>query len=166
VISIKNILVATDFSDLSDAALMYGKDFARSYGAVLHVVHVANDLASGVSAIPMAVAPDVGTLQMQLEADARRLLDDLLTEEDRRVLRARPVLLTSPLPAETIVSYARDAMIDFIIIGTHGRTGLSRLLLGSVAEHIVRLAPCPVLTVRQPERDFLRPDALEKVAAR
>jgi len=164
VIAIKNILVATDFSAPSDAALIYGKDFARTYGAALHVLHVADDLGGRMT--PVTVMPDVGKLQMQLEADARQRLEGLLTAEDRKVLRARSVLRTSSQTAEAIVSYARDTLIDLIIVGTHGRTGLSHFFMGSVAQHVVRMAPCPVLTIRHPEREFVRADALQKAAAR
>lgn len=163
-IAIKNILVATDFSAPSDAALIYGKDFARTYGAALHVLHVADDLGGRMT--PVTVMPDVGKLQMQLEADARQRLEGLLTAEDRKVLRARSVLRTSSQTAEAIVSYARDTLIDLIIVGTHGRTGLSHFFMGSVAQHVVRMAPCPVLTIRHPEREFVRADALQKAAAR
>jgi nucleotide-binding universal stress UspA family protein len=164
-IAIKNILVATDFSAPSEAALFYGKDFARTYGAALHVLHVVDDVGTRVVMAPMAMTPDVGTLQVELEAGARQALDDLLTDEDRRVLHARPVLRVSSQAADTIVSYARDAEIDLIIIGTHGRTGLTHFFMGSVAQHVVRMAPCPVLTVRHPEREFVRPDALQTTTA-
>jgi nucleotide-binding universal stress UspA family protein len=69
------------------------------------------------------------------------------------------VVETSDEPADAIVQYARSAHIDLIVIGTHGRSGLSQLLVGSVAERVVHHAPCPVLTVRQPEHEFVIPDA-------
>ena len=164
-ISLKTILVATDFSEPSDAALRYGKDLARAYGASLHVLHVVDDLAVRVSLAPMAVTPDLGTLQTELETGARQSLDRLLTDEDRRVLRAKPMLLTSSRPGDSILSYARDANADLIVIGTHGRTGVAHLFMGSVAERVARLAPCPVLTVRHPEREFVHSDALQAVTA-
>jgi len=82
----------------------------------------------------------------------------LLNDEDHSVLRARATLETSDHPAEAIVDYARQAEIDLIIMGTHGRTGMSQLLVGSVAERVVRTAPCPVLTVKHPEHEFVHPD--------
>jgi nucleotide-binding universal stress UspA family protein len=164
VIILKNILVATDFSEAAHAALNYGKNFARAHAATLHVLHVADDLASRVtlSAGPM---PDIGQLQMELETDALERLDALLTDEDRTVLKARAVVRTSSAPAQTIVSYARDAQVDLIIVGTHGRSGMAHFFMGSVAQHVVRTAPCPVLTVRHPEHEFIRADALQTVAA-
>jgi nucleotide-binding universal stress UspA family protein len=163
VIQIKNILVATDFSAPSQAALLYGRNFAHQHAATLHVLHVVDDVASRV--LPMTGAlPNVGEMQMELEEAARKDLAALLSEDDRRELHAQAVILTSAVPAQSIVSYARDAAIDLIIIGTHGRTGLANLFLGSVAQHVVRMAPCPVLTVRHPERDFLLPDLPQTVA--
>jgi nucleotide-binding universal stress UspA family protein len=88
----------------------------------------------------------------------------LLTDEDRRVLRAQPMVLTASRPTDAILSYARDVNADLIVMGTHGRTGVAHLFMGSVAEHVVRAAPCPVLTVRHPEREFVQPDALQVVA--
>ena len=72
--------------------------------------------------------------------------------------------MTSNAPAAAIVDYAKDKRIDLIVAGTHGRGGVARLLLGSVTERVVRTAPCPVLTVRHPEHEFVIPDALVAVA--
>ena len=71
--------------------------------------------------------------------------------------------MTSNAPALAIVEYAKGSDINLIVIGTHGRGGMAHLLLGSVAERVVRSAPCPVLTVRHPEREFVLPDALVAV---
>ena len=161
-ILLKNILVATDFGNASDAALAYGRDLARSYNAVLHVLHVVDDVAVRyASELSMAVLPGI---QVQMEENARERLDSVVTVEDRQLLRARPVVVTSLSPAETIVEYARTRDIDLIVVGTHGRRGFDHLLMGSVAERVLRTAPCPVLTVRHPEREFVVPDALVAVA--
>jgi nucleotide-binding universal stress UspA family protein len=157
-IVLKNILVATDFSEPSAAALKYGRDLARGYSATMHVLHVADNIVlrlAGDSSLGM-----LPELQAKMEESAREQLKALLTEEDRSQLRATPVMITSMSPAEAIVDYARDHLIDLVVIGTHGRGMFSRLLLGSVAERVVRSAPCPVLTVRHPEREFVAPDAL------
>ena len=90
--------------------------------------------------------------------------DTLLSEEDREKLRATPILRTSNAPAAAIADYAKEERIDLIVMGTHGRGAIAHLLLGSVAERVVRSAPCPVLTVRSPEREFVVPDALVAVA--
>lgn len=162
-IAIKNILVATDFSEASEAALTYGKNFARQNGAVLHVLHVVDDAAAHAMT-PVGIAPDIGRLQQELEADAEHRLLELVTDEDRRRLRARLAIRTSAWPGSAILAYANDHDIDLIVVGTHGRTGIAHFFMGSVAQHVVRSAPCPVLTVRHPEREFVHPDALQKVA--
>jgi len=161
-IVLKNILVATDFSEASEAALTYGRDLARSYGGTMHVVHVVESFAGS-----MADAESIGVLldlQTQIERNERKFLETLLTDEDRTMLHAKPVVLASTRAAEGIVQYAKDSAIDLIVMGTHGRRALAHVFLGSVAERVVRTAPCPVLTVRHPEREFVVPDALVAVA--
>jgi nucleotide-binding universal stress UspA family protein len=80
------------------------------------------------------------------------------------VLRAESAIVRSNAPAPAIVDYAQRRKADLIVMGTHGRGGGAHLLMGSVAERVVRTAPCPVLTVRYPEHEFVRPDALVAVA--
>jgi nucleotide-binding universal stress UspA family protein len=163
-IAINRILVATDFSEASSAALLYGMNLARTYRAQLDVVHVVNDLAARV--LPSSEAtPDAGRVQTEMEAVARHALDALLAGEDRRLVRARAVLLTSAQPADRLVSYARDAKADLIVMGTHGRTSVAHFFMGSVAQHVVRSASCPVLTVRHSQRDSIRTDELARLAA-
>ena len=99
-------------------------------------------------------------LQENLEEDARQELDALVNDDDRRTLKVVPVVESSPNVAEGIVDYARRHAIDLIIVGTHGRSAFQQFLMGSAAERVVRTAPCPVLAVRERERDFLAPDAL------
>ena len=162
-ILLKTILVATDFSEPSDAALAYGRELARTFGAQLTVLHIAENIAGrgyGGDGF-ILIDPE---LQGDLEAAARKQVDALISDEDRDVLKARALVLTSNAPAAAIVDHARQASIDLIVLGTHGRGGVAHLLMGSVAERVVRTAPCPVLTVRHPEREFVLPDALVAVA--
>jgi nucleotide-binding universal stress UspA family protein len=109
-------------------------------------------------------AQNVGRLQADLDSEARARLDALVTDDDRRTLQARGVALTDQSPASAIVDYAAENAIDVIVMGTHGRGRVGRWLLGSVADRVVRTAPCPVLVVRHPEREFIVPDALQTVA--
>ena len=161
-ILLKKILVATDFGEASDSALSYGRDLARTYGAKLHVLHVAENLfARYRDDGSMVVLPQ---MQTDVENAARKRLEGLVTDEDRTMLHAEPVVLTALGIAEAIVAYAHAHTVDIIVMGTHGRRALSHLLMGSVAERVVRMAPCPVLTVRHPEHEFLAPDALVAVA--
>jgi universal stress protein A len=158
VITIKNVLVATDFSDAAAAALNYGRELARSYQAALHVIYVVDDMRWRYS-FDMTPSLMVG-VQESLEEAARTQMAALITDEDREQLRARSVIQTAISPADAIVDYAKTAAIDLLVVGTHGRGAVQRLLLGSVAERLVRTAPCPVLTVRTHEREFIVPDAL------
>ncbi|HUF46920.1 MAG TPA: universal stress protein [Vicinamibacterales bacterium] len=160
-IQLKHILVATDFSEPSGVALDYGRELSRAFGATLHVVHAVDLLAAR---LPMTQGHgyDVDHLQKEVEEAGREALGRLVTDEDRAKLHARPVVVSGLSAWDAILDYARDHVVDLIVIGTHGRSALSRLMMGSVAERIVRTSPCPVLTVRHPEHEFLRPDALEK----
>ena len=162
-ISLKNILVATDFSEPSDAALAYGRALARTFMATLHVLHVADNLSSAVYGVEGFVA-SVPDLQREIEDAARKKLDELLVDNDEPPLPTRRVVVTSSSPALAVVEYAGLEHIDLIVTGTHGRGAMAHLLMGSVAERVVRTAPCPVLTVRHLEREFVIPDALVAVA--
>ncbi|HEX8027620.1 MAG TPA: universal stress protein [Vicinamibacterales bacterium] len=160
-VTLKNILVATDFSEPSGVALNYGRDLARSYNARLHVIHVVEDILMRYSP---EIAYAVPQMQKDLEETASRDLKALITDDDRNTLMVEPVILTGLNMAESIVSYAKDHAIDLIIAGTHGRGAVKHFLMGSVAERVVRFAPCPVLTVREHERDFIGPDAIVATA--
>jgi len=158
-IAMKNVLVATDFGEASDNALAYGRELAARFGATLHVLHVAENIyitAFGAETYA-SFAPD---LQRDIEANAHRRLAEAVVDSDGLGPATVPVVMTSGMPAYAIIDYARDHDIDLIIMGTHGREALQHLLMGSVAERVVRLSPCPVLTVRTPERDFVHPDTL------
>lgn len=147
-IVLKQILVATDFSEASAAAMDYGRALARTFGASLHLLHVAeNPFLRPTAVDPYALR----------EATLRRLAGRL-TEDDKGALRATAVLDTSDEPADAIVTYAGAHGIDLIVMGTHGRGTVAQILVGSVAEKVVRTAPCPVLTVRHPEHEFVLPD--------
>lgn len=162
-LTLKNILVPTDFGEAADAALAYGRALADRFGATIHVLHVADNvyLTSFGAETYAAIMPE---LQRDLEQAARKQLDELLIDSDKSGPPTTPVILTSSAPAFAIVDYAQKHDIDLIVMGTHGRGLLAHLVMGSVAERVVRLAPCPVLTVRHPEHEFVRPDTLMTVA--
>jgi nucleotide-binding universal stress UspA family protein len=165
-IAIKNVLVATDFSPGSETALAYGREMARTFGARLHVLHVVEDVTKQFyMAENMLGDPPPVELQRQLESVATERLEACVADDDRRELRAVTAVRTSLGAARGIVDYATSSAIDVIVIGTHGRGGMAHMLIGSVAERVVRTAPCPVLTVRHDQRDFLRPDALQRMEA-
>lgn len=160
-IALKNILVATDFSEPACAALRHGMELARRFGASLHVLHVVSDLAAVPATAPGLV--DAGVMQATLEKDARADLDALIAPPDRAALNAHLEISVSAWPGRAILQYAREEQVDLIVLGTHGRTGLAHWFLGSVAEYVSRRAHCPVLTVRFNAREFVTPDALQKV---
>jgi len=161
-IAIKEILVATDFGPAADNALRYGEQLAREFGARLHVLHaVPNVYATSMDGYGYAAVP--AQVQEDLETAARRHMRERVSEEDRQDLRARTTIVTHNSPALAIVDYAKRQAIDLIVLGTHGRGAFAHMLLGNVAERVVRIAPCPVLTVRDPEHDFVLPDALVAV---
>jgi nucleotide-binding universal stress UspA family protein len=149
-----NILVALDFGSASDTALTYARALARAAGGTLHVLHVMENY------FLRPVVSDPYTLV----AATRNRVCDRLTDEDVTALRAQVDVEVSDAPAEAIIDYAKSSGIDLIVLGTHGRQGANRLWMGSVAERVVRAAPCPVLTVRHPEREFVRPDHEEAAA--
>ena len=162
-IALKHILVATDFGEAADVALNYGRTLAASFGATLHLLHVTENVyarAFGSEAyVPMP--PD---LQEQIDAEARKRLDELALDSDSSGPTIKTALISSGSPALTIAQYAKDHRIDLIVMGTHGHGPLARLLMGSVAEKVVRIAPCPVLSVHSPEHEFVLPDALTATA--
>src|SRR5262249_25207246 len=160
---LEKILVATDFSEPSEAALMYGRELARTFNASLTVLHVVENVGARGYGADGFVFIDP-SWQREVEAAARQQLDAIVSIEDRAVLRAETVVRASNATALAIVDFAKEARIDLIVMGTHGRGGMAHLLMGSVAERVVRVAPCPVLTVRHPEHEFVLPDALVAVA--
>ena len=139
-IAVKNVLVTIDFDQHTETVLNYARTLARMFGGRLHVLDVTeNTFLRRTAMDPHA-----------LQASAIDQVYQRLTDADRRDLDALAVVRISDAPADEIVGYARDEGIDLIVMGTHGRKAVAHLLLGSVAERVVRTAPCPVLTVREP----------------
>lgn len=144
---LRDILVPVDFEPTSYQALAHARDLARTFGARLHVLHILED----AFALPAGTEGSVSSfprLRREVEDDARGRLDELLTDQDRQA-GANAVALIAPSPSVAIVGYATEIRADLIVMGTHGRTGKPLGVIGSVAEHVVRTAECPVLTVRQ-----------------
>jgi universal stress protein A len=146
-VRLDNILVATDCGNPSGAALTYGRGLARTFGATLHVLRVTENVMATVAADYWeANCPE---LQRQIDDQALLLLEALLSGKQDDAPQMKPIVRSGPA-ATVIVDYAQNEQIGLVVIGTHGRPGLSRVQLGSVAERVVRTAPCPVLTVRDP----------------
>ncbi|MBM4001388.1 MAG: universal stress protein [Planctomycetes bacterium] len=141
--NVKKILFPTDFSHTGDAALRLATALARDSGASLLIAHVEEP--------PVAYGGGemyYGMPEPALE-EIKRMLHDVTPTDPKVVFEHR---LVTGDPAGAIVRLAQDEHVDLIVLGTHGRTGLSRLLMGSVAESIVRRAPCPVLTYKHHPR--------------
>jgi nucleotide-binding universal stress UspA family protein len=150
---IRKILVPTDFSAHADIAAEFAVGLAQKFGAEICFLHVYD--------IPTYVLPDgailpapdvVGNLISDVEDNLERVRARYAAEGVRVSVEMRQGV---PLPQ--IVKFAQDYESDLIVMGTHGRTGIEHFLIGSVAEKVVRKAPCPVLTVRRPGFEFKHP---------
>lgn len=150
----KNILVPTDLSDGANEALAYACELARLMGARVHLVNVIGIPSLGIPELGMAVS---ATMIDQIVVDNQTAIDELARTQCTAELGE--VLVRSGDARDVINQTAEELSIDLIVMGTHGRRGLSRALLGSVAETVVRSAPCAVLTVRLREVDDSDRDA-------
>jgi nucleotide-binding universal stress UspA family protein len=144
---IKNILFPTDFSEGSSQALPYAVDLTKRYGAKLYLLHVIYDVVKGGGwYVPY---PAMEEMYKKFEEDAKKEIDKFAVEELSAIkVKERHVIIG--VPYEEIINFAKKNNIDVIIMGSHGRKGLNRVLLGSTASQVIRYAPCPVLTVRIP----------------
>lgn len=149
--NLRRILVPTDFSELSKKALAYAIPFATQFGATIHLAHVVQfaylGTEAGIVEFPVPEKEMRAASVKRLETWAKTLVPAGIPVE-RHVLVGQPVW--------EIVDLIKSSNIDLAIISTHGYTGLKHVLLGSVAENIVRHADCPVLTVHLEEHDFVK----------
>lgn len=141
---IRKILCAIDFSEYTEEVLAYACEIAKRFDAELHLIHV----------IPLVayIAPYETFLLPENMLEMERSMDKEAEEQFEKVLSTLEVqakkILRKGIAFAEIVEYARNEGIDLIVVGTHGRTGVQHILIGSVAEKVVRKSPCPVLTVR------------------
>ena len=150
-ITLKTILVPSDFSECSDAALRYGLELARRFDARLHVLHVVQDPLTQPWAAEGFSAPLIEMVE-KWQHDAKARLSAAIPLADIGRVTVDTVVAW---PYAEILRQATEHNVDLIVMGTHGRSGVSHMLLGSIAEKVVRHAPCPVLTVRHPQREFV-----------
>lgn len=155
---ISNILVPTDFSEHADHALHYAASLGERFGATIHVVHV-NTLHDYRGEAADLAFPDLGPFLERADRAARAQLDAGVDHGGLAEASVTKALLRSVNAHDAIVEYAKNKGVDIIVLATRGRTGLSYALLGSVAERVVRHAPCPVLAVSKGDRDFVDPDS-------
>jgi nucleotide-binding universal stress UspA family protein len=155
-ISLTKIMCPVDFSDPSNHALDYALELARLFQAELWLVHVLD--VQFLSPYVVSELPSVVPGIDQLKENAEKDLEDLVKKSRERYpeVTIKSEMLQGA-PFVRLVEEAREKQMDLIVMGTHGRSGLSHLLIGSVAERVVRKAPCPVLTVKKPDHEFIHP---------
>ena len=155
---ISKILLATDFSDDSINARHFAEELARKFSSEVIVLHVDQPMAP-VMVSELGPAFDVGAMNQIAEEQrlaAQREIDRIVTQLRDAQIKARSLLRVGA-PFVEIIHAAQTENVDLIVVGTHGRTGLAHVLLGSVAERVVQKAGCAVLTVRHPDRRFKHP---------
>ena len=154
-IKLKKVLVPTDFSESARHALTYGISFAREYEAELTLLHVVENLTVGYASdlfpVPMA------EVFQEISGYARAELTKLGAEVRKRDVAVAEQVVQGK-PSAEIIRFARETEVDMIVLGTHGKGVLDQALFGSTTERVVRRAPCPVLTVRLSEHEFVDGD--------
>lgn len=146
-LQIDRILAPTDFSTHSEGAVQAAFELADRLGAELHLLHILSDVVVPAGPDPMLISSMPPEYYREIESQAKQTLDSLCPDDAPRPSRVVTEVRWGDAVDE-IHAYASEQAIDLIVIATHGRTGLAHVLLGSVAERIVREAPCPVLTIR------------------
>lgn len=158
-LKIKKVLVPIDFSDYSKSALRYAITFAKQFNAELILIYVVEpiiyppDFSMGQIAIP--------TVNTEWDERAREELNKLAKNEIPAELKSKTIIKTGK-PFVEIIDTASEEDVDIIIIATHGHSGVEHILFGSTAEKVVRKAPCPVLTLREPVKGFLFKEEMKK----
>jgi nucleotide-binding universal stress UspA family protein len=150
-LKIQKIICPVDFSNCAQQALNYAAELAKQFDAELSIVHAYEDPAAYVTPMPMSgyVGPGAELL-LELRKQLEVRLAQTKTDVEQRGVRVRSELLEGA-PYRVVLDWAKEYGSDMIVIGTHGHTGLTHALLGSVTERIVRMAHCPVLTIRTPD---------------
>src|SRR5579863_2011745 len=159
-LKLERILCPVDFSEGSAKAYDYAYSLALRYRAKLYLEHVIQILAA---AYPYYNFPDVAgnSIYWDLSQGAEERLRHMVKHRAVGGLEAEMVVHKGFVP-ESILSYAQNLQADLIVMGTHGRRGLDRLVMGSVTENVLRKATCPVLAVRKPAHDFVNPERIQE----
>ena len=151
-ITLKKILCPIDHSDCSKEALKYAVSFALRNEAELYLLHVIDirTFDENLDTITKQIADDSSINNLK-----KKLLE-CVPEEIRSDMKIEAIVVQG-IPFVEIIKIAKENEVDMLVLGTHGRTGLAHMMLGSVSEKVVRKAPCPVLTVRTPNHKFVMP---------
>ena len=153
-VSLKKILVPQDFSEYSLHALKYAVTFAELFKSELIVLHIVEpivypaDFSFGQVSIP--------AMEEEIRKHSEEQLNELVEREIPAAIKATPIIRVGK-PFIEIVEVAKGENADLIVISSHGRTGMDHVLFGSTADKVVRKAPCPVLTIRPHEHEFVLP---------
>lgn len=148
---LKQILVPVDFSEPSQKALEYALPLAKKFGAKITLLHIVEPVLYPESVV---VPPEMEEMNLHLMKDSRERLELLCQKTVNPAIASKPRVRLGK-PWQEIVNAARSIPADLIIVATHGYTGLKHFFIGSTAERVVRHAPCPVLTVRERQHDFV-----------
>ncbi len=151
-LQVRRILLPTDFSGCGNYALPYAAAIARAVNATVICVNVVEPIVPAVGYTGMAEAMPIAEMSEQLEDSAEREMPDVMRCEDLRGVKVEEVIGHGDAAAE-IVRVAEEHEVDLIVISSHGRTGLGRIIFGSTAEAVVRHARCPVLVVKPPPEE-------------
>ncbi len=155
--AIQSILVPTDFSEHSEHALLYAASLGERFGATIHLLHVIT-LHGYEGDSDASCFPDMAPFLERADKVARERLDSGALHGGAAEAKVVKALTRAVSPSEAIVDYADRRAIDLIVIATRGNTGLKHVLLGSVAEQVIRYTPCPVLVVERGDRDYVDPE--------
>jgi len=148
---LKRILCPTDFSDPSNEALKIVNELARHFSSEVILLHVVRPMSSSVTTEPHA-GFDIFAYQESIKESAQKSLENVKRKRLAKAGKVRSVIIEGE-PAEEIIKAAADEKVNLIVIATHGRSGWQRFVFGSVAEKVIRLSTCAVLTIRAPHED-------------
>jgi universal stress protein A len=149
----KKILYPVDFSEYAGEILEYAVAIATQFGSELHLIHVIPNLNYFTPYESFLTPENLVAIERNIEGEVKRDFDKLT---ERLTVPAKRVVRTGITFVE-IIDYIKEEGIDLVVMGTHGRSGIEHILIGSVAEKVVRKAPCPVLTVRPKDKKFSMP---------
>jgi nucleotide-binding universal stress UspA family protein len=161
--NIKKVLVPVDFSDYSKSSLRYAVNFAKRFNAEINLIYVVEpmvyppDFSMGQIALP--------SVDIEMDKRASEELSNLAKKEIPHDIKSKTIVKTGK-PFVEIIETAVEEDVDLIIIATHGHTGIEHVLFGSTAEKVVRKAPCPVLTLREPIKGFEFKEGIKKEKSR
>lgn len=149
----KKILCPLDFSEFTDEIMGYAVDIAKRYDAELHLLHVVPNLTYFTPYESFLTPENIVAIEGTIEKEVTLNFDKVLKGID---IPAKTVIKTGTAFVE-IIEYIRAEGIDLVVMGTHGRSGIEHILIGSVAEKVVRKSPCPVMTIRPKGKRFTMP---------